>query len=72
MGCCMSEYLQKELEERYKELCQLKEKLLSHDGHYSKEECKRSFLEKCDEIEDVIQEQRSKEMRATIIRKARG
>lgn len=72
MGCCMSEYLQKELEERYKELCQIKERLVSHDGDCSREDSMRNFIEKCDEIEDVIREQRSKEMRASIIRKARG
>ncbi len=68
----MSEYLQKELEERYKELCQLKERLVSDDSDYLREDCKRNFLEKCDEIEEVIREQRIKEMRASIIRKARG
>ena len=72
MGCCMSEYLQKELEERYKELCSLKDELIFHAGEYSEYQCKRNFLEMCDEIEEIIREQRTKEMRASIIRKARG
>ncbi len=68
----MSEYLQKELEERYKELCEIKELLISDSGGFSREVCKKNFLEKCDEIEEVIREQRIKELRASIIRKARG
>ena len=72
MECCMSEYLQKDLEEKYQELCHLKDELVSHFGEYSEYQWKRSFLEMCDEIEELIREQRTREMRGSVIRKARG
>ena len=72
MGCCMPEYLQKELEKKYKELCHLKDELVSHTGEYGEELCRRSFLEMSDDIEELIREQRTKEMRGSIIRRARG
>lgn len=64
----MEEYLHKALEERYLELCEIKDRIASEKEEVQREGLKRRFLEKSDEIQEILREQRVKEAKIRLMR----
>ncbi|WP_052447489.1 cytochrome b5 domain-containing protein [Clostridium polynesiense] len=65
----MTEYLQHILDNKYQELCYLKQGMVYGATSMIRKEYKRAFLNKCEEIEDFLGECRVKNMRNTPVRR---
>ncbi len=65
----MTEYLQGILEDKYRELCNVKKLLVREKNSTLLEEYKKSFEEKSEEIQEVIRECQTKEARDVLMRK---